>query len=91
VATLTLGGNAVNHTNIDDVADITFDFADSAFTGGDASSVINATGPASSNRGVDFNDLAPVNAHAVPVMTKGHLLLLSVLPVLVVPRQRRLQ
>jgi len=55
-ATLSLSGNATDHQNSDDVGDITFEFADSAFTGGDAATVINATGPASSNLGVDFLD-----------------------------------
>ncbi len=59
VATLTLSGNADTHAEANDVSDITFDFADSAFGASLAASVSNATGPASSNIGVDFN--APPN------------------------------
>ena len=55
VATLTFTGNATNHTNAFDVADITFAFQDGAFTNTTtASDVTNATGPASSSLGVDF-------------------------------------
>ena len=53
---LILTGNAINNQDSDDVSDITFEFADSAFTGDNAAAVINATGPASSNLGVDFID-----------------------------------
>ncbi len=62
-ATLMLTGNATHHTNADDVADITFDFANSAFTGGNAANVINATGTASSNLGIDFDDPAAVEVN----------------------------
>jgi hypothetical protein len=55
VATLTLEGKATKHVN--DVLDITFEFQDGAFTKTAlASNVTNATGPASSNKGIDFND-----------------------------------
>jgi hypothetical protein len=58
LATLTLSGTAATHTNAVDVANITFAFADSAFTGGTlAANVGNATGPANSNLGVNFNDV----------------------------------
>ncbi|MFC1616271.1 DUF2341 domain-containing protein [Patescibacteria group bacterium] len=61
VATLTLTGNATNHLDADDVADITFEFQDGAFTNiSTASDVTNATGPASSSLGVDFNDQASI-------------------------------
>ncbi|MEP4596609.1 MAG: LamG-like jellyroll fold domain-containing protein, partial [Cyclobacteriaceae bacterium] len=53
---LTLEGKAENHQNAHDVADITFDFDNSAFTNTGAPQVINATGPASSELGVDFTD-----------------------------------
>lgn len=56
VATLALNNFATNHADADDVTDITFDFADSAFVTGPASNVNNATGPASSHRGIDFDD-----------------------------------
>ena len=57
---VTLNGNASSHVNADDVANITFTFADSAFVTNPASAVQNATGPASSNLGIDFNDPASI-------------------------------
>ena len=56
MARLTLSGNANSHLDADDVADITFNFADSAFINSNAADVTDATGPVSSNLGVDFND-----------------------------------
>jgi hypothetical protein len=56
IATLTLSGTATAHQDSNDVSDITFNFADSAFTNSTAAAVTNATGPASSNLGVDFNE-----------------------------------
>ncbi|MEQ9298499.1 MAG: BspA family leucine-rich repeat surface protein [Cyclobacteriaceae bacterium] len=61
VAVLSLGGKANLHTNTQDVSDITFDFANSAFTGGNATNIINATGTASSSLGIDFDDPTLVN------------------------------
>ena len=56
--TLTLTGNATSHANANDVANITFAFADSAFAAGAlAANVTNATGPATTNLGVDFRDV----------------------------------
>ncbi len=54
IATLSLSGNATNHQGDNNVTDITFDFKNTAFVGGDAASVLNATGPASSNKGINF-------------------------------------
>jgi hypothetical protein len=61
-ATLTFTGNATTHENPNDVSDLTFVFDDSAFTSGDASSVVNSgDGEAySSNVGIDFNTNAGV-------------------------------
>ncbi len=56
IATLTLSGNATNHQTANNVSDITFNFANGAFTSGNVASVLNATGPASSNRGVSFTN-----------------------------------
>ncbi len=61
IATLTLTGNATAHENINDVSNITFSFADSAFISAtSAASILNATGPASSGRGIDFADAVVV-------------------------------
>ena len=40
----------------DDVSDLQFGFTDAAFTNSDAAEVTNATGPASSSLGIDFED-----------------------------------
>jgi hypothetical protein len=61
IATLTLSGNADEHAETNDLSDITFDFADSAFHTELAANISNATGPASSNLGVDFDDPNLVN------------------------------
>jgi hypothetical protein len=58
VATLTLTGSAAAHADINDVADITFVFADTAFTTFPAATIAGGTGPASSSRGVNFSDIA---------------------------------
>ncbi len=39
---LSFSGNVTNHDNTNDVASLTFNFLDAAFTGGDASSISNA-------------------------------------------------
>ena len=57
--TLTLSGNATDHFNIDDISDLQFTFTNAAFTNSTASGVFYATGPASSNLGIDFNDQPP--------------------------------
>ncbi len=56
--TLTFTGNATDHINADDVADLTFVFDDTAFTMADAADVCNSGdgGAFSSNVGVDFRD-----------------------------------
>ncbi|MEQ9424889.1 MAG: LamG-like jellyroll fold domain-containing protein [Cyclobacteriaceae bacterium] len=61
-ATLKLTGKATNHQEMDDVADITFEFTDEAFENFSAASLINTTGPASSGLGIDFdvNGSAPI-------------------------------
>jgi len=64
-ATLTLAGNATNHLDTDDVSDITFTFADAAFTDATAAGVSNATGPASSSLGIDFTQ-NPVITYSGP-------------------------
>ena len=56
VGILTLTGAATDHQDIHDVADLTFVFDDSAFNTTAAASVTNATGPASSGAGIDFED-----------------------------------
>ncbi|MCB9426725.1 MAG: hypothetical protein H6584_06815, partial [Flavobacteriales bacterium] len=56
VATMSLSGNATNHADADDLADLQFTFLDAAFTGGSAIAVTNATGPASSTLPIEFND-----------------------------------
>jgi len=67
-ATLTFTGNATNHEDVDDVSDLTFVFADSAFTGGDAGIVTNSGDAAaySSNVGVDFENGPPSLGYADP-------------------------
>jgi hypothetical protein len=57
IATLTLTGTATTHTDAADVADITFAFQNSAFTSTPAANIANATGPASSGRGINFRDI----------------------------------
>jgi hypothetical protein len=59
-ATMTFSGQATFHQNSNDVSDLTFNFADSAFTNTDAIRVVNAGGgtPYSSNIGIDFEDNA---------------------------------
>ncbi len=42
-ATISLTGNATNHTNADDINNLTIVFLDAAFTGGDASAVVNSS------------------------------------------------
>lgn len=71
VATLTLNGYATDHLNSDDVTDITFEFKNAAFTGGNAGSVTNATGPASSGYGIDFDDSTLVNTTRVSLSSSG--------------------
>ncbi len=55
VATLTLTGNATAHENVDDLADLSFTFQNSAFNGFDASEVANAVS-ANSGFGIDFDN-----------------------------------
>ena len=64
-------GNATNHEDEDDVADITFNFSNSAFTGGNAASVTGATGPASSGSGIDFSDTIFIDTSRVSVDSNG--------------------
>ncbi|MFH2143120.1 MAG: T9SS type A sorting domain-containing protein [Bacteroidota bacterium] len=52
-ATISLTGNAVNHENVDDVANLEIAFLDDAFSGGLASSVVNYS---QSNLIIDFLD-----------------------------------
>jgi hypothetical protein len=66
-ATLTFTGNATAHANANDVTDMTFTFADAAFTGVTAANTAGATGPASSALGVDFAD----SAAATPFISYG--------------------
>ncbi|MEO9644310.1 MAG: cadherin domain-containing protein, partial [Ekhidna sp.] len=58
-ATLSLIGNAPNNQDANDVSSLTFTFNNSAFVGGDASAVANASS-SSSGIGVDFNDNNPI-------------------------------
>jgi hypothetical protein len=60
VATLTLTGSSTSHLNADDVANITFNFADTAFNSVAAVDITNATGPASSLLGIDFTNPATI-------------------------------
>lgn|GEM_PF-2962860 len=59
IATLTFTGSATSHTDANDVSDLTFEFDDSAFVTNPATLVVNATGPHSSNWGIDFNNPDP--------------------------------
>ncbi|MEQ8580849.1 LamG-like jellyroll fold domain-containing protein, partial [Marinoscillum sp.] len=60
-ASLTLTGNAGAHQATHNVSDLTFEFTDAAFTNSLAVNVLNATGPASSGLGVDFENNPPAN------------------------------
>ncbi|MBI3494810.1 PD40 domain-containing protein, partial [Candidatus Saccharibacteria bacterium] len=72
VATMTFDGSpAINHENVNDVADITFEFDNSAFMGGDASAITGATGPASSGFGIDFNDRLFIDISRISVDSNG--------------------
>ncbi|MFT6044344.1 MAG: hypothetical protein ACI9WC_000041, partial [Arenicella sp.] len=64
VATLTLSGNADEHAETNDLSDITFDFADTAFRVVPAAGITDATGPVSTNLGVDFDDPNLLNLSA---------------------------
>ncbi|MEQ8472614.1 MAG: LamG-like jellyroll fold domain-containing protein [Marinoscillum sp.] len=55
-ATLTFSGKAIHHQSSHNLADITFDFDNSAFPLVDAATIPNATGPASSGFGISFDD-----------------------------------
>jgi hypothetical protein len=63
VATLTLDGNALSHLTSDDVSEITFVFQDAAFTTNDAADINNATGPVSTELGIDFNSLGGITGY----------------------------
>ena len=56
VVTFRLTGNADSHLDADDVSDLSFEFGDNAFTGGDADDVANAASP---NIAIDFDDPTP--------------------------------
>jgi hypothetical protein len=60
-ATLSLSGNATNHANVDDVSNLTVVFADSAFAGANAASLVNSS---KSNLVIDF-----VNSDIIPPTT----------------------
>ncbi len=60
-ANLSLSGNATSNFDSDDIIDLQFVFTDAAFTSSNAADVINATGPASSNLGIDFMGAAAVS------------------------------
>ncbi|MEP1035624.1 cadherin domain-containing protein [Ekhidna sp.] len=57
-ASLSFTGNSTSHQNSDDVAGLIFTFNNSAFEGGDASAVANASATLSS-LGIDFRDNNP--------------------------------
>ncbi|WP_152001144.1 MULTISPECIES: PD40 domain-containing protein, partial [unclassified Imperialibacter] len=57
-ATLTLTGKASAHQDANDISDISFTFNNSAFAGGSAAAVANASN-ASSSRAIDFRDNQP--------------------------------
>ncbi|SHK60066.1 Por secretion system C-terminal sorting domain-containing protein [Reichenbachiella agariperforans] len=59
---LTLTGTSISHQDADDVSGLLFTFANSAFTGGDASAVENAIS-ASSGISIDFKQNRPVVAY----------------------------
>ncbi|MEQ9425762.1 MAG: beta-propeller fold lactonase family protein [Cyclobacteriaceae bacterium] len=61
--TLTFTGNAANHLNINDIANMTFVFDDLAFVGNDASIMAGSgdAGAYSSNIGVDFSGFKQLN------------------------------
>ncbi|MEO1253323.1 MAG: hypothetical protein AAFY41_00370, partial [Bacteroidota bacterium] len=54
-AELTISGNALSNTDIDDVASLIFDFGSSAFVSGNDAVVVNASS-ASSGIGIDFEN-----------------------------------
>jgi hypothetical protein len=56
VATITLTGTATTPTDVNDVTDLQFVWANGAFNTVAAANVAGATGPASTGRGVDFID-----------------------------------
>ncbi|MEQ9403305.1 MAG: tandem-95 repeat protein [Cyclobacteriaceae bacterium] len=61
--TLSFSGKATDHESSDDISSLTFTFNNSAFTGGDASSVTNAVA-ASSDISIDFrNNSTPIVAY----------------------------
>jgi hypothetical protein len=65
LAILTLSGNASDHLAANSVSDITFTFTDLAFTNSNAEDIQNATGPASSYKGIEFIGVAndePIDA-----------------------------
>jgi len=55
IGILTLSGNATSHQNANDIANLTFTFADSAFNSTVAAGVTNAVA-ASATTGIDFTD-----------------------------------
>lgn len=69
IGTLTFSGNATNHQNIDDVTSILFQFDDTAFVTGPASSITNATGPTDSGAGVNFLDNTVPNTPLPPTIS----------------------
>jgi hypothetical protein len=71
IATITLTGNAAPHLNANDVANITVTFVNGAFTNTTlAANVTNATGPYSTNLGVDFQD-PPSIAYSTGIFTES--------------------
>ncbi len=57
LGTLIITGNASDHEDVNDITDLQFTFTDDAFTNSVASDIENATGPANSDLGIDFDDV----------------------------------
>jgi hypothetical protein len=68
VATVTFTGNATAHANTNDISNLTITLDNTAFTGGSAASVTNAT---KSNLGIDFADPATPSDTTAPTMTSA--------------------
>ncbi|MEQ6120772.1 cadherin domain-containing protein [Reichenbachiella sp. MALMAid0571] len=68
-ATLSFTGSATNNQNSDDVSSLTFNFLNSAFTGGDASAVSGAQS-ASTGISLDFREnQTPIVAYGRPIIS----------------------
>ncbi|MEK7621210.1 MAG: choice-of-anchor U domain-containing protein [Patescibacteria group bacterium] len=72
VATVLMEGQATsNEEEEDGISDLKLTFTDSAFTGGNASSITNATGPASTGVPIDFIDGLYIKTSRHSIATDG--------------------